>query len=685
MKKKWLCICLAVLMVLGAVAPVGVATEGADVVPCTANATVTEHGTVGDGGAPWRLYDSGVLVVDAGTVYRPENHESWRLSPFLTLVHRPAQIEYIRLSGPITAGPFIRHEQFYGDVSHDHSFGALFSQLRNLRSITGLEHLDTSNVTDMAYMFEQTNLTNLDLSGFDTSNVTDMRNMFSLTRSLTSLDVSGFDTSNVTNMRNMFAGTNSLTSLDVSSFDTSNVTDMAGMFSGIGSLTSLDLSGFDTSNVRYMRNMFQRARLTSLDLSSFDTSNVTDMAGMFFSAHGLTSLDVSEWDTSNVATMRDMFAYTRSLTSLDVSEWDTSNVWNMRDMFVDASSLTTLDLSGWDTSNVMNMQGMFWGASSLTTLDMSGWDTRNVAYMRGMFLNTPNLRQLTLGEHFAFRDDANLGHTGFWHISTPGPMLWQNVGTGTLDNPQGEFIFHSTELSINFDGTTMADTWVWHPTGQRHPAYMFGNAGNFRPRANITRAEVAAILARTHIDGFIPLLTPPGMSAFPFSDTPPNWARNYIMWAYHAGLVQGSHGRFRPNDPITREELAAIIARTGTVHTTGTASFPDAGAAGSWARPYLYTVQRENLMLGGSDGNFRPLDNITRAETATAINRLLGRIDSRTAFNAIAPIGGLGHAHRFSDVADDAWYFPSVLAATNTHDLIVDGDGNIERKTILAR
>ena len=167
-----------------------------------------------------------------------------------------------------------------------------FYELNLLERIEGLEHLNTSQVTSMGWMFKGCgSLTSLDLTRFDTSKVTSMSGLFSGCGSLTSLDLTCFDTSKVTDMRGMFEGCGSLTSLDLSSFDTSKVTDMEEMFSGCESLTALDLSSFDTSEVSYMRGMFYSCKsLTALDLSSFDTSNVTDMRGMFYSCESLTTI-----------------------------------------------------------------------------------------------------------------------------------------------------------------------------------------------------------------------------------------------------------------------------------------------------------------------------------------------------------------------------------------------------------
>ena len=177
------------------------------------------------------------------------------------------------------------------------------------------------------------------------------------------------NTSEVGNMSWMFYGCSGLTSLDLSHFNTQNVTDMVGMFSDCYRLTSLDLSHFNTQNVYTMRGMFEGcSSLTSLDLSHFSTQNVISMFGMFDGCSGLSSLDLSHFDTQNVTNMVEMFRGCSGLTSLDVSHFSTQNVTNMFGMFVDCSGLTSLDLSHFDTQNVFDMSLMFWGCSALTTI-----------------------------------------------------------------------------------------------------------------------------------------------------------------------------------------------------------------------------------------------------------------------------------------------------------------------------
>ena len=130
---------------------------------------------------------------------------------------------------------------------------------------------------------DETSLEAIDFGGcFDTSNVTDMSWMFFDCSSLTELDVSGFDTSNVTDMSYMFCFCESLMELDLSDFDTSIVTDMSEMFSGCKSLMKLDVSGFDTGNVTDMSEMFYDCEnLFLLDTSNFNMRSVVDDTGMF--------------------------------------------------------------------------------------------------------------------------------------------------------------------------------------------------------------------------------------------------------------------------------------------------------------------------------------------------------------------------------------------------------------------
>lgn len=143
------------------------------------------------------------------------------------------------------------------------------------------------------------------------------RCMFYNRKKLQKIDFKMLDTQNVTDMGYMFNECYRLTSLDLTPLDTQNVTEMNSMFDGCSGLTSLDLSPLDTQNVTNMSSMFYRCRsLDNLDLSPLDTQKVTNMNFMFFRCDDLTRLDLTPLNTRKVTTMQWMFDDCSALTSL---------------------------------------------------------------------------------------------------------------------------------------------------------------------------------------------------------------------------------------------------------------------------------------------------------------------------------------------------------------------------------
>lgn len=146
-------------------------------------------------------------------------------------------VEKITISGKI---------KIIGDANR------LFSFYRNLKTISGMDQLDTTEVTIMREMFWYCrSLTSLDLNHFSTSQAIEMEGMFGGCSSLTNLDLSHFNTSQVYNIACMFYRCSSLTSIDLSHFNTSQLTWMWGMFSGCSALTNIDLSSFDMSKISH--------------------------------------------------------------------------------------------------------------------------------------------------------------------------------------------------------------------------------------------------------------------------------------------------------------------------------------------------------------------------------------------------------------------------------------------------
>ncbi|TYV58765.1 BspA family leucine-rich repeat surface protein [Listeria monocytogenes] len=189
-------------------------------------------------------------------------------------------------------------------------------------------------------------------------------------------------------------------------------------------------------------SLFEYSRITSLDLSNFDTSQATNMRYMFFKS-SMTSLDLSNFDTSKVTDMSWMFSESATA-SLDLSSFDTSSVTSMRGMFSE-SAATSIDVSSFDTSKVTDMHFMFAAAPYSPSSSIP-----------------PQLQNITLGSQFQFfGSDAMLPHLTSTAKYTG---KWQNVGNGTVNDPKGVFAGTATELMSTYDGSTMADTYVWQPT-----------------------------------------------------------------------------------------------------------------------------------------------------------------------------------------------------------------------------
>ena len=285
------------------------------------------------------------------------------------------------------------------------SLKGFFSGCSNLETISGLDYLNTKNVTDMSYMFyDCIKLPSLDLSNFNTAKVTSMYSMFSGCNNLSSLILSNFNTANVTDMANMFDDCNKLSSLTLSeSFNTVNVTNMTEMFKNCRELSSLDISKFNTAKVKYMSSMFYGCnKLSSLTLSeSFNTAEVTNMSYMFLGCNQLSSLTFSEsFNTAKVTNMSYMFYHCINLPSLNLSKFNTAKVKDMSYMFYECKKLTSLNLSHFNTAEVTNMSYMFRGCSQLPSLDLSNFNTAKVTNMSYMFSGSSTLQTIYVSDDF---------------------------------------------------------------------------------------------------------------------------------------------------------------------------------------------------------------------------------------------------------------------------------------------
>ncbi|SHE15021.1 outer membrane biogenesis protein BamB [Chlamydia abortus] len=114
-------------------------------------------------------------------------------------------------------------------------------------------------------------------------------------------------------------------------------------------------------------------------------------------------------------------------------------------------------------------------------------------------------------------------------------------------------------------------------------------------------------------------------SSMPFSDIAGHWAEDYIMRAVEKGIVSGyPDGTFKPNHPVTRAEFTVMLAGVMKLEGDGSVlTFTDHDQIGAWAKQAVAQAVQAGIVVGYSDGSFRPNTRITRAEMAVMIARAL--------------------------------------------------------------
>ena len=145
-----------------------------------------------------------------------------------------------------------------------------------------------------------------------------------------------------------------------------------------------------------------------------------------------------------------------------------------------------------------------------------------------------------------------------------------------------------------------------------------------------------------------------------YSDVDSNaWYNHAVSTLSAMGIIKGSNGKFNPNAPITRAEFAAIAARFDDKANTTTADFSD--IASHWAKNEISAASNNGWINGYTDGTFRPDNHITRAEAMTLVNRVLKRLPETAEDLHDDMI-------KWSDNSDtSAWYYLAVQEATNSH------------------
>ena len=185
----------------------------------------------------------------------------------------------------------------------------------------------------------------------------------------------------------------------------------------------------------------------------------------------------------------------------------------------------------------------------------------------------------------------------------------------------------TTGTTLRFDDVSRSD-WFYDDVRYVYENGIMDGTGAYRfaPNAQLTRAMIVTILYR--MDG-----SPAVSGASVFTDADSGmWYGKAVAWAAANGIVNGyGSGRFGPNDPVTREQLAAILYRytayrkaSAASNGDNLASFSDLGTVSGYALESMNWAVGAGL-LKGANGKLDPKANATRAQVAAIIHRYLER------------------------------------------------------------
>ncbi|WP_125566922.1 BspA family leucine-rich repeat surface protein [Companilactobacillus insicii] len=362
------------------------------------------------------------------------------------------------------------------DTSKVTNMDGMFNSDGDKLNIKGLDKFDTSKVTNMFGMFAHTDFNVEDLKSWDTSKVEDISDMFLQSGLSGKVELPSFNGASLKYMSNMFEGANKVTEVDLDNLKTpmlstddlkvgeNNRGAVYGAFKGCSNLQKVDLPEFSGENIENYSYMFSNCpKLTTIEwphiltksatsfekmfnedesltadnlefLSNFDTSKVTNFYGMFSWCTSLESLpEVKLWNMASANDLSYMFDRDTSLKGIDLSQWETNNVSDWEYFLGYCKNLTEFKLPIFDkpTKGNIKMGSMFTYCNNLHFLDFSNFNIPENTDRSGMFFYTNYLYKIKLNSNDYLTDSS----LSFYDIYKG----WYNVGTGTDDDPQGNY------------------------------------------------------------------------------------------------------------------------------------------------------------------------------------------------------------------------------------------------------
>lgn len=382
----------------------------------------------------------------------------------------------------------------------------------------------------------------------------------------------------------------------------------------------------------------------------------------------VSNVKVTYYDFDYARVMEETFAYGGSITVnpnggtayLDATYVDRQTVLSVtKNATLYDATRTGYKFYGWDKTYDRNGQPVFtamWtknGQADTYDIFYYDFDDAKSEYAR-FYANTPIVIDPNGGS-------ARLNNMPF----TSKQSFKINKDYTLSDAARTGYTFYGWDLTKSGNTYTFTAMWTkatstvpYMLNGEDHYAYIKGYPnGSFKPNATITRAEAASIFYRLLTDSTRRTYS---TSYNTFKDVPAKaWYNTAVSTMAKLGIVNGgSDGCFRPNDPITRAEIAAMIARCdGNSYGSAYTNFSD--VKGHWAASYIARAY-ELGWINGYGSTYEPDKYITRAETVAILNRVLNRAPQTTS----DLLSGL---NTFNDVSVTSWYYLDVEEAANSH------------------
>jgi hypothetical protein len=347
-----------------------------------------------------------------------------------------------------------------------------------------------------------------------------------------------------------------------------------------------------------------------------------------------------------------------------------------------------------------------------TTIDFTATPNTSASALEGVYFNKLNstykngdrvVFTITIGDKYTVTYDGNGSTSGTVPVDAKSPYIansevtvlgntnnlaktdytfqgWaKTAGAASADYTASAIAAGTAKFNIT-GNTTLYAVWTYNGGGgdiivpttpefftSDHIAYLYGFPDDtIRPGADMTRAQAAVVIYRLLSDE-TRAANKTTVCAYP-DVTDGSWYETAVATLSGMGIIRGfPDGTFKPDASITRAQFAAMFARFDSSSYSGTDKFSD--ISGHWAANLIDRAAVKGWVEGFPDGTFRPDENITRAQAATLINRVLVRLPESVSDLVTKDMKS------FADNSNaDAWYYLALQEAVNTHTYTLKND-----------